>query len=78
MQCAKTLTPRTAWYFEGNSKSTPRTSYHCPNGKRRAGPNAVTAGGVNLHRMVTRDAGAVAVQRGGAPEAVCALTQVVP
>ena len=34
--CAQTLTARTAWYVEGNSKSTP-TTLHCPGQAQRAG-----------------------------------------
>lgn len=33
--CAQTLTARTAWYVEGNSKSTP-TTLHCPGQAQRA------------------------------------------
>lgn len=48
MQCAQTLTARTAWYVEGNSKSTP--PHHLTplsQGKHSAqAGNAETAGGV--------------------------------
>jgi hypothetical protein len=46
MQCAKTLTPRTSWYVEGNSESTPPPHSHCLKGQRSAqARNAETAGG---------------------------------
>ena len=52
MQCAKTLTARTAWYVEGSSKAT-RHLTPCPKGKRSAqAGSAETAGGVRDRRRM--------------------------
>src|SRR3990172_7290515 len=66
--CAQTLTARTAWYVEGNSKATPLTPPH--QGKRSAqAGNAETAGGVKdrSRRAVTGTA-----WHGATPESLTA------
>lgn len=69
MQCAKTLTPRTAWYVEGNSKSTHHLT-PLPQRKRSAqAGNTATAGGVkDRSRMAVMGA----ARHGAKPESLTA------